>query len=235
MLSTRDVDRGIEPQPAIEIGVAASILVPSFGRLAQLLVHEELGALLRDPGAEARPRAQERLVHERDLVAIDDEQTGIGERRDDISSPARFDLDEFTRGSPSASVFAIRPQLDHAQDDAPRDVVAFVVERRDRTLRRGRDRGVHTARLAVTGNGDATSVAARPGFAQRMAEEGKGARRVAEIGDDEVGEPRFDDETAAVRAALRRHASGPRPEAAPSSTWLVSSRRANSGNTPNSP
>ena len=80
-----------------------------------------------------------------------------------------------------------------------RDVVAFVVERRDRTLGRGRDRGVHTARLAVTGNGDATSLAARPRFAERMAEEGKRARRVAEFGDDEVGEPRFDDETAAAR------------------------------------
>ena len=85
--SAREVDGGIEPQPAIEIGVAASILVPSFGRAAQFLVHEKFGPLLCDPGAEARPRAQQRLVHERDLVAVDDEQPGIGECRDDIGRP----------------------------------------------------------------------------------------------------------------------------------------------------
>ena len=158
-LSACEFDRGIEPQPTVEIGVAASVFVPSLGRAAQFLVHEKFGPLLGDPGAESRPHAQQRLMDERDLVAVDDEQPGVGECRDDIGSPLRVHLDEFVAGSPATRVFAIRSQFDHAQDDAARHLVAFVVERRQRALGRGRDRRMHAARLAVPGNGDPASLA----------------------------------------------------------------------------
>ena len=55
-LAAGEVDRGIEPQPTIEVGVAPSVFVPSFGRAAQFLAHEKFGPLFCDPGAEARPQ-----------------------------------------------------------------------------------------------------------------------------------------------------------------------------------
>ena len=172
MLSAGEFDGGVESQSTIEIGVAATVFVPSLGRPAQFLVREELGALLRDPGAEARPRAQQRLVHERDLIVIDDEQSGVGERRHDISRPLRVDLDRARAGMPIAERLRHRRAVRPCEEDAACYVLAFVVERRDRALGRGRDRRTNTARLAVAGDGDASPVAARPGLAQRMAEEG---------------------------------------------------------------
>src|SRR5262245_12633558 len=69
-------ERGVEAWAAVQVRVAAAARRPPLGRSAQLLEREQVGSFLGDPFAETRPRVQERLMSDGDLIAIDDDQPG---------------------------------------------------------------------------------------------------------------------------------------------------------------
>src|SRR5262249_9695166 len=153
---------------AIEIGFLPARVVPRPGGSRELPERAERLAILREPAAEPRPLADQRLVRDLDgLIADDDEAGG----RPTLEHRRRLPVGEQlrTRHSP-ARVLGRLAEVGEPKEHASHERLLSIAAAEEDLLRGVGDRAAYAAGIAVARDGQHATNSARPRLVERMRE-----------------------------------------------------------------
>ena len=131
----RPLHGGVEPGAAVEVAGLAPRCVPAAGRVAELAVQADAGAVLLEPSPQRRPLADEHLVGDLGGVLAEGQQARLGEpveQRLDVLARAAL-RDELLDADAPAGVLDPLAELGQADEDVAQEPV---VGRPARTRRR---------------------------------------------------------------------------------------------------
>ena len=180
------------------------LAVPLRGSPADALPHEQVLAVLVDPRAKARPRADQCLVGDRNARVVDREQARRREPRDDVAQQVGVLVAvELGQRHATSGVGVVLPWSDQPEEQPARGpalrIVELVVVDRVRALGDGSG---HAARGAEPVERQRVVPSSRPRLHQRMRDERQRAGLPAGLVEHRLGQPRVDREPGAARRLL---------------------------------
>ena len=198
--------------------------------VAELAVRADPGAVLVEPAAQPRPRADQRLVGDLGGAVVERDEPRVGEPPEQCAHRLGRGLlgHELVDGHAPARVLAALAELGHAQEHAARQRALLVRQAVDDRIGGARERGGDAAGLAVAVDGERAAVAPLPGGAQRVREQRQRAGLGGDVAQDQLDEARARACSPASRAGSVTARASSAAVIAPSSTWLPATARASS-------
>ncbi|ANZ38806.1 hypothetical protein BBK82_24820 [Lentzea guizhouensis] len=163
-------------QPDALVEDVAVLAVPVGGGLGELVVHAQGVAVGGDPVAQPRPRADERLVRELDVLRGQRDETRGGE-------PVEHRGVETGAQGAALGVLGPLAECDEAQEDVPRGLPLRRGELGVDGLGGAGDGVLDAADLLVAGQCDGHAAAALPGLRQRVLHERQRGRLAGDVRD----------------------------------------------------
>jgi hypothetical protein len=190
---------------AVQRAIVALQALPLAGRVGQLPVQAQAGAVGVDPVAQPRPGADQRLVRHVDellaAVAGGGQQPGgdelIQHRRDALPR-------QLADRRPPARVLGALARLGEAQQGPPGQLLLGRREPGDQLLRALGQRAAHAARLAVALEREHRPAAALPQLQQRVLQQRQRTRLGAGVLEDGVDQPLLELQPDPARRLLDR-------------------------------
>ena len=181
-----------QPDAAVELAVGAVQRVPGVGGVREVVADALTVDVVLQPGSESRPRAGQRLVGELDDTVVAGDQPGRDEQVDEVVLGGV--ADHQSSRDPAAHRLAVQPRGHQSQQHLAQHEAFVLAHLSVDILRRLGHRAPDPSRSLIRRHRQSPSLAAQPRLPQRMGEQRQGTRFALDLPNQQVHQPRLDDE-----------------------------------------